>query len=89
MSRELFRFQDVEVSRGGYRVLQVPSLSIPAGGLTTVVGDNGAGKTTLLLAAAGLLDLTRGEIFRLGKPFHRGRAPAPTRERRRFCVVFN
>ncbi len=88
MSAELFRFQDVEVTRGGYRVLQVPSLSIPAGCVTAVVGDNGAGKTTLLLAAAGLLDLARGEIFHSGKPFHRGRAPAAKRDRRRFGFVF-
>lgn len=37
----------------GFR-LDVPSLTLPAGKITALLGDNGAGKTTLLRAIAGL-----------------------------------
>ncbi len=37
-------------------------LSVPAGQLLALVGHNGSGKSTFLRLAAGLLDLTAGEI---------------------------
>ncbi len=53
--------RDVHVLRAGRTVLQVPSLSIPAGRWTSVVGPNGAGKSTLLQVLAGILPATQGD----------------------------
>jgi ABC-type multidrug transport system ATPase subunit len=88
MSQSFLEIKDVQVLRAGNLVLDVPSLSAPAGTITVVTGENGAGKTTLLLAAAGLLDLARGQVDLLGEAFHRGKAPAPRRMRRQVAFVF-
>jgi ABC-type sugar transport system ATPase subunit len=48
------RLDGVQVVRGGRLVLDVPSLTFPAGSTTAVLGPNGSGKTTLLRAIAGL-----------------------------------
>ena len=55
---------------GGFR-LDVPSLSIPEGKLTALLGDNGAGKTTLLRALAGLERGATGTIHLDGAPVPR------------------
>lgn len=88
MSRPFLEIRDLQVLRAGKMVLDVPSLSAPAGTVTVVTGENGAGKTTLLMAAAGLLDLARGQVNLLGEKFHRGKAPAPKQMRRQVAFVF-
>ena len=45
-------------------VLRGLSLTVPAGGVITVLGANGAGKTTLLRAITGLLSHHRGRIVK-------------------------
>lgn len=80
-------FHQVQVYRGDVLALDVPALEVPAGRISVVLGPNGSGKSTLLLAAAGLLDLHRGEISLFGDTFHRGKAPAPTRQRRQLGLV--
>lgn len=43
-------------------VLKGVSLSVPAGGITALLGANGAGKTTTLKAISNLLHTERGEV---------------------------
>jgi branched-chain amino acid transport system ATP-binding protein len=43
-------------------VLKGVSLSVPAGGITALLGANGAGKTTTLKAISNLLHAERGEV---------------------------
>lgn len=43
-------------------VLKGVSLSVPAGGITALLGANGAGKTTTLKAVSNLLHAERGEV---------------------------
>jgi branched-chain amino acid transport system ATP-binding protein len=43
-------------------VLKGVSLTVPQGGITTVLGANGAGKTTTLKAISGVLRSERGEV---------------------------
>jgi ABC-type sugar transport system ATPase subunit len=56
---------DLQLSRNGRTVLQIPALTFPSGTTTAVFGPNGSGKTTLLRAIAGLERPARGEV-RLG-----------------------
>ncbi len=87
MTAPFIQAHDVEVKRGGKKVLQIPSLVVPPNQVTVVLGDNGAGKSTLLLATAGLMDLAAGEISMFGRPFHKGRAPASRASRRQLAIV--
>ena len=80
-------FRDVQVELAGKRVLDLPELAVEPGRITALLGDNGAGKTTLLHAAAGIVDLARGEILLDGARFHRGRAPAPKKLRQKTALV--
>lgn len=48
------------------RALRNISLTIPAGGVTALIGPDGAGKTTLLRMLAGILTPTGGEVQVLG-----------------------
>lgn len=41
------------VTRGGRRILDLPALSVAAGGVFGILGPNGAGKSTLLRVLAG------------------------------------
>jgi branched-chain amino acid transport system ATP-binding protein len=56
------RIEDLEVWRGGRRVLRDVSLEIPPGEVTTLLGPNGAGKSTLVLTVAGVLRPGKGAI---------------------------
>jgi ABC-type multidrug transport system ATPase subunit len=88
MNRAFMQFDNVVVKRKGHAVLEVAELALPEKEITVVTGENGAGKTTLLLAAAGLLDLHKGQVKLFDQLFHRGRAPAPKNMRRRIAFVF-
>ncbi|GAM11447.1 molybdate/tungstate import ATP-binding protein WtpC [Geobacter sp. OR-1] len=53
---------DLELHRGGARVLSIPSFSLREREVLSLIGPNGAGKSTLLLALARLLPATRGSF---------------------------
>ena len=59
--------RDLRVAYGSVEAVCGVSLSVPAGGLVTVIGANGAGKTTLLNALMGILPAS-GEVVLGGRP---------------------
>jgi zinc/manganese transport system ATP-binding protein len=61
-------FDDVSVVRGGRLIWSEGTFSVPAGGITAVIGSNGSGKTTLLQVILGLIRVASGEVRVLGKP---------------------
>jgi branched-chain amino acid transport system ATP-binding protein len=58
----LLEMRGAEVRHGKVTALRGVSLSVPEGGVVTIIGANGAGKTTCLRAISGLAPLTGGEI---------------------------
>jgi branched-chain amino acid transport system ATP-binding protein len=63
----MLEIKNLEVSYGAISALHGISLSVPAGGIVTLIGSNGAGKTTTLKTVSGLLKPKAGEIFYEGK----------------------
>jgi tungstate transport system ATP-binding protein len=67
----LLEVRNLEVVRGGTRLLGVPAFQIQKGERLSLIGPNGAGKTTLLQALACLLFPFEGELLfrglRVGK----------------------
>ncbi len=63
----LFELREVELSRGGRRVLDGVSVRIPAGA-TAIVGPSGSGKSTFLRLLNRLADPDRGEVLYGGRP---------------------
>ncbi len=54
--------EEVELRRGGKRILGPISLTLGGEGLTIVMGPNGAGKTSLLRTMHGLERISRGRM---------------------------
>ncbi|MFN0127347.1 MAG: ABC transporter ATP-binding protein [Verrucomicrobiales bacterium] len=52
----------LEVSYGSIKALHGVSLSVPEGGIVTLIGANGAGKSTTLRAASGLVRPRGGRV---------------------------
>jgi branched-chain amino acid transport system ATP-binding protein len=59
---DLLRVSNISVSYGRVEAVRNASLTIPKGGIVTVIGANGAGKTSLLNAIMGVLR-SQGEIL--------------------------
>ena len=68
MSGALLHATDVVVVAGSRRILDVPSLDIPAGSRLAIVGPNGAGKSTLLRCLTGVLEPRPGRVELGGTP---------------------
>ncbi len=66
-SKPILEARNLEVKRGGARVLDVPSLLIEEGEILSLIGPNGAGKTTLLQTLSCLIKPSIGEIFFQGQ----------------------
>ncbi len=71
-----------ESDAGTVTALQDVTVSIPEGGLTTMLGPSGCGKSTLLRAIADLVPVSEGGISVLGK------TPEEARIARDFSFVF-
>lgn len=69
-------------------VLKGVSLSVPAGGITALLGANGAGKTTTLKAISNLLHAERGEVTKGSIVFEgeQVQALSPNELVRRGCI---
>jgi tungstate transport system ATP-binding protein len=66
-AQPILRAQDLQVVRGGHRVLDVPLLAIEEGEILSLIGPNGAGKTTLLQALAYLMKFSQGDFYFKGE----------------------
>jgi ABC-2 type transport system ATP-binding protein len=64
----LLTVEGLTADRGGRRILDDVSFSVPrAGEILGVIGPNGAGKTTLFECVAGLQPVTRGTVSGVGR----------------------
>jgi branched-chain amino acid transport system ATP-binding protein len=63
----MLEIKNLQVSYGAIVALHGISLSVPTGGIVTLIGSNGAGKTTTLKTISGLLKPKSGEIIYDGK----------------------
>ncbi len=59
----VLRVRDLDIDRGGQRIITQASLEVFPGDLVTIVGPNGAGKTTLAHALAAVSRVPRGHVF--------------------------
>jgi iron complex transport system ATP-binding protein len=73
---------ELSIALAGRTVVDGVSLSVPAGGWTTLIGPNGAGKTTVLRAVAGVV-AGRGSVLVGGRDLR----SLPARERARGVAV--
>ena len=64
----MLEVKNLEVNYGAIGVLHGISLSVPQGGIVTLIGANGAGKSTTLRAISGLIKARGGEVLYQGKP---------------------
>ncbi|MFI6822588.1 ABC transporter ATP-binding protein [Micromonospora sp. NPDC050187] len=56
------------VDRGGHRVLDGVSCTVPRGTVTGLLGPSGSGKTTLMRAVVGVQTVSSGTVTVLGHP---------------------
>jgi branched-chain amino acid transport system ATP-binding protein len=63
----LLNAKQITVHYGKSLALNNVSLEIEEGSVVTIIGANGAGKSTILRAVSGLMPLSSGEIWFLGK----------------------
>ncbi len=64
----LLEVNNIDVRRGGARVLEVPRFSLRQGEVVCLVGPNGSGKSTLLLTLCCLLERQAGELLFKSRP---------------------
>ena len=63
----MLELKHLAVSYGAINALHGISLSVPAGGIVTLIGSNGAGKSTTLRTISGLVKPQSGEILYEGR----------------------
>ena len=63
----MLELKNLTAGYGAINALHGISLSVPAGGIVTLIGSNGAGKTTTLKTVSGLLKPRAGEILYEGQ----------------------
>ena len=59
----VLEIKDVGVRYGAVPALRSVSVSVAAGGITTIIGANGAGKTTLLSTVSGIVATHQGQVL--------------------------
>ena len=82
----LLRVEDLDVRRGGAKVLDIPVLDVHSEQVLALIGPNGAGKSTLLLTLACLLKPFQGRIVFSGREIDARRGDFSYR--RRVAMVF-
>lgn len=83
---KLLEVENLEVVRGGVRVLEIPSFVLHENEVLSLIGPNGAGKSTLLLALARLLPAASGTVRYRGELISSDRSTFAYR--RRLAMVF-
>jgi ABC-2 type transport system ATP-binding protein len=68
LGRAAIAVHDLEVVRGGRRVLRGVSLEVAAGSVTGLLGPSGCGKTTLMRSIVGVQIIAGGRVSVLGEP---------------------
>ena len=68
MMKNAARVSDLDVTRGGNRVLRGLDFELAAGEVTGLLGPSGCGKTTLMRALVGVQRITAGSVEVLGAP---------------------
>ena len=63
----LLEVRDLRIHYGKVEAVKGVSLSLPEGGIVTLIGANGAGKSSILKAISGLVKPTGGEIRLSGR----------------------
>jgi branched-chain amino acid transport system ATP-binding protein len=63
----MLKIDNLTVSYGAIRALHGVSLTVPKGGIVTLIGSNGAGKSTTLRTISGLIRPEAGDIIYEGK----------------------
>ena len=58
----LLEAKGISVNYGNVSAIRNISISVPEGGIVTIIGGNGAGKTTTLRALSGMAPIRSGEI---------------------------
>ena len=61
-------FENVSAVRGGQVIWSQGTFTVPAGGITAVIGANGAGKTTMLQMILGLIPVGHGTLRVFDRP---------------------
>lgn len=62
--------ENISAGYGGKTVIEKLSLSIPEGGILTLIGANGSGKSTILKTLSRMLAPTYGTIYLDGRELH-------------------
>lgn len=60
---DMLKINNLYVRYGGIEAVQGVSMSIPRGGIVTLIGANGAGKTSIIRSVAGLNKTISGDII--------------------------
>lgn len=71
MGAPIFEVKNMDKSFGVVKALKDVSLTINPGEIRGLIGENGSGKSTVSSIIAGIQDADSGEMFYLGKPYHR------------------
>ena len=66
-SQSILEAKDLQVTKAGALVLDIPALTVEGREILSLIGPNGAGKTTLLQTLACLIKPSRGEFFFKGQ----------------------
>lgn len=66
----MIEIKNVSKVYGSTAVVDDISVTIPTGGITSVIGGNGAGKSTMLSMTARLMPTSKGEVFVDGMNVH-------------------
>ncbi len=87
-AQTIIRFENVEKSLDGRKVLDNLNLEIPANKITAIIGISGGGKSVTLKHMVGLMKPDKGEVWVGDQPLGRLSTRKLNHVRRRFSMLF-